>query len=430
MYRDHSPLLCRRSWRRSYMVQVAQQDSPAHDRTKGCVLGASSIVGEGAVLEFGWKAWASTSCGQLRWELRRCLSSVGFDDGPKSQKLAHRLREFMPLWRGFAHRFGFDLGSHFFRCRMSAMAKAQLSDDTSADQDASISTAWLLVLGLYFSASRTPAVLRPRVARAFDTSLGFTLDVASTSGLRQGLLELGPQIWGLCSVFKGHDGLCDHVFLLRRRVSDIVDDRAHVLLWKALAEAWSFSASCKAIAKHLGDALLLVREWVDAGCDKWGSWDLSTQPSRRVKDEHLKRALCECLQSSKRAKTVTDAVVHLGASAAPQLARHLVERSWSELRAASWIALRNPDTCSVCFDGFRIGKPAKELLVCAVTELGRNLTTILPPVDPTSTASAHVCLSCDVLRGLTHTPRGSSTAKFSAGSCVSLSLCVVLRQYT
>lgn len=125
----------------------------------------------------------------------------------------------------------------------------------------------------------------------------------------------------------------------------------------------------------------------DVACQDWGEFDLAnvtwlhnTTPGKRS-NPHLKRFLAEDAVQAKRGKTLQNAMAGAGLQWERQRAKQLQTESMRAFVAGCYQNFDGCPSVACITDGFRIGKPAKELTVTAVENLGTAADALLPPVE-------------------------------------------------
>ena len=137
----------------------------------------------------------------------------------------------------------------------------------------------------------------------------------------------------------------------------------------------------------MSDVLKALSLAVDERATEWGeqAWQKGVHaavpgPSKRRRiDPHVKAWVVQeaVQQGQQHSSSAAANALEPGVGAGQRQWR---EKEMSCVRAAMHLSFANPQSLSVCWDGMRLGNPAKEYLLAAVSGPG-NVHAVLPPQD-------------------------------------------------
>lgn len=154
----------------------------------------------------------------------------------------------------------------------------------------------------------------------------------------------------------------------RPKKEDSSSPQAYV--WAVLVYLYEFRA-CLAVTHHLGKLITSIMQKGDDDIDRWAdfSWQhgdaarlTSVARPRRI-DPHLRRFIMEDGMSQGQGRTAGQVGSSVGVDAGRVV--HMKHKMMSAYRASAVMSFSNKHVISACFDGGRLGRPARELLVGA-----------------------------------------------------------------
>ena len=349
---------------------------------KGLLLQTGGLLQDGSRLELCLKAWAPREQAPLRWELRRLLPACGYD---LTKRLLHqRVKAQLPEWKQLFEHFLLDWKDHYGDSPNAALHKKQRLDDVdvaSLEQEFWVSTVGMFVLLLQWSENRRSKEDQERSSLV----MRLVLEKCVRAQTNLGMLEISAEIAQMCAAEPFQDERCACV---QRFLSQSAAAEAtwHEKIWRQLQELFA-ARKCAALATHMSDVLKALSLAVDERATEWGeqAWQKGVHaavpgPSKRRRiDPHVKAWVVQeaVQQGQQHSSSAAANALEPGVGAGQRQWR---EKEMSCVRAAMHLSFANPQSLSLCWDGMRLGNPAKEYLLAAVSGPG-NVHAVLPPQD-------------------------------------------------
>ena len=357
-----------------------------HDRRRGvCLTRHAYALGEERSLRL--KAWAVVTEGPLRWEVGQVLREVLlYTTDTPGTNTHNRIRDFRAKWQSLLRRVDVDIGASLFLSAQSRIV-CRREIDEDVDCASSMTTTLLLIACADSILERKPKHLRNAVRILTQTFFEAVLPSDAAEEAMVECVSWRPALASRCGVLQDHKGACAHV---RKLIDDAKTDCKAPLQHRFVArfvDVYVASEVCGSAQDMLRCMVSRVVVAIDGHCQVWGEWDLTKVDwlgrgdNKGRKDPHLKRFLAEEAQRAKRGKTLQNAVAGAGLDWGSQMAKTLQRQSLCAFKAACDATFQQPLALCVATDGFRLGKPAKELTVTIVADLASGATAVLPPQD-------------------------------------------------
>eukprot|EP00971_Amphidinium_carterae_P251957 5002568-Amphidinium_carterae.1 len=309
-------------------------------------------------------AWQPPQHADLRWELRRVLPAVGFDEKGWKQLKTHVATNWKK-WTTACELVGLpstSLGLSLKALRSQGASAEQLSE---ASQEHVCSTAALLVLCLHWvdfrrqhlHKSMARALLHGFLAGTLPAHSQVAVMVARPPHTCRGSCEVEPSDQGYCACLEGiRDDMLQH----SENIPDLPSLVATALL--TLGTKWT----CKAIRVWIGVIVCAVATDVDSSWHTWGRTSWQKTGEAAVDGKRKQRRI-----SSQLRKFVADQAYSSRASSMNQ-AENLLERGYTGFASKTVMAemagvrttlhLRAQEiepVWSLSIDAARLGKPSK-----------------------------------------------------------------------
>ncbi|CAE7236830.1 unnamed protein product [Symbiodinium sp. CCMP2456] len=332
---------------------------------KGLLLQTGGLLQDGSRLELCLKAWAPCQGAPLRWELRRLLPACGFDLAKRP--LHQRLNAQKSDWQQLFEHFLLDWKDHYGDSANAALHKRQRLDDVdvaSLEQEYWVSTAGMFVVLLQWSENRRSKEDQERSSLVMRLVLEKCLRAQTSLGM----LEIPAEIAQMCSAepLEGERCACVRRFLAQSAVDEVA---WHENILRKLQELF-VARKCAALATHMSDVLKVLSLAVDERATEWGehAWQKGVHaavpgPTRRRRiDPHVKAWVVQeaVQQGQQQSSSAAANALEPGVGAGQRQWR---EKEMSCVRAAMHLSFANPQSLSLCWDGMRLGNPAKEYLL-------------------------------------------------------------------
>ena len=362
-------------------VMAASADDAS---SRGYVLTASGLTSAGRPVEFLWKAWrAVDQPAQVRFELKRVLPTVGFNEVSKNTRLSDVVKTQITKWRQDWQMFGSTETDVFGRSAHSVKLHSRWhgSDEPTpgAEYDFWLSTKGLVVCLLYWGESRKQVENREVAQVAFRLFLERTLSADD-------VLALDAQ-----NVSPAHRLLCkqEHRCRTACRLSCLGQlgggVGAHENLQLTMLRLYD-ARGCDACCAHSTALVDAVSSSIAAGLEMRGDNNLQTcrlalrgpTGKRRRMDPHLQ---AECLRSGNQPGSSSQPRVS-GAGFSDGSQKYWTMRHCCEYQANTHLSLGSTVVFSAAFDGVRVGRPAREFLVHVFGDPIQLRFFVLPPAAP------------------------------------------------
>jgi len=361
----------------------------------GVLIHVSGNLSDGSPVQADWKAFAPLKPSadvRLKWELAWVIPSLGFPE-KGSQKVWRHLGDNWQRWSLDLGLANLDKKDHMGLSRHALEQKhkqaGQLIDVEAlefAEQEHWVSTSGLLVLLAFLPIRRRVVAAREQADCVGNRFLSMVLHPDDI----QELLTMGipAEAKGVCEqTLAGEGGVCECLQELLRRPgvpdhrSGMPQDFLHKkLVWLARgcpcmgARAWlhRLVSQCAAVIDQC------VERWGDKGWHKNPSAFHQSGVKRKRADFHIKQLVLASEVQSGAASSSASAVKSLGSVSASQGIRWR-QSEMAAYRAATRLSFQETMQIGVAVDATRLGKPAKELLMGAVTTHSKQLHAVLPP---------------------------------------------------
>ncbi len=368
--------------------------------SRGFLLERTGTASDGRSVSLHWKAWTTPGSDELKWEVRRVLPTLGYEQHSEHTKVHQYVRDQHAAWRKLWELCGFEPGECFGRSRHSIAhgASADGADAQDPEQEYWLSTRGLLGCLSFWHRHRRELAAKRVVEAAFRLFLEHACDADSLLGVL--IAAPAAEVEEACSEAPQSQGRCACLSSLIRkhgaaggRCGTGVHARAVDALTSLLAEY----AHCPACTGHFSQLVTQIAACTDSSVESWGNAELLVASSawlpgvagtkRRRADPHLKELAARAAVERKEGK------------ASGQLsAASSTVRGWDAQRicaslATGHIHFRLPQVVSSAFDAARIGRPAQELLLHCLWHHADAGALILPPAASRSGCEERV-LAC------------------------------------
>lgn len=327
-----------------------------------------------------WKAWSAEPGDPLMWEMRRVCPSMRFtvDRTP-----LHRIiKKQLPKWRALWEDMGWEDKDVFGMSGRSMIGGAKGAQELlGLQQEFWVSTAGLLAV-LVDGATARKAV----GDREFLVWLGRLFLEKTGPQEGQGVaMMIAADAAEQCHKEPRQEG---HCICVQRFLTQECDEVGHFQFstWDKLLLVAKHKG-CKAICLSFGRALADLAGAIDHRASVWGVFEwvqtkdaqIQGPKRRRRMDHHLRTFITHRGVFGDRHKNSAEAARSV--PGAPVNVFRLQEKELAIMRAGMLLGFADVSSLHLCWDGVRLGNPAKEFLLGAVSDPAKNLHAVLPPQD-------------------------------------------------
>lgn len=366
------------------------------DPSRGVALRMSGCTPQGVPLSCFWKAFASDStramvvagspshsaAPPLKWEFKWFLSDCGYEDKGKMRAWRH-LHDNWNRWKTALTTFGFDVSSCMGRSRHAVSKTPGAEQDLqNCEQDHWILTGALIALLAWWAQYRRQLDVKERVSLLGRLFCERALPAASA-------LEhcfLCPPAASLvkCKKEPVIEGRCACMQHFSQSAAPLVGCSPQHTFFLKLRHLTK-GLFCEAIRDWVMSTIAAAAAAIDEDTASWADWDwqttsaaqiMSGNKKRRI-DYHLKKYVLQVVVEDGKCKTSARGVRLAGCD--PAQGVRWVHEEASAYRASTWLTFSKSLQISLAVDASRIGKPAKDYLVAAISDVQRNLHGVLPP---------------------------------------------------
>eukprot|EP00971_Amphidinium_carterae_P099719 1972107-Amphidinium_carterae.4 len=342
-------------------------------------------VGQESVIHL--LAWQPPRHTELRWELRRILPAVGYDEKGWKQLKTHVSANWT-RWKAACELMGLPEGCMGLSLKALRGQGATADQLSSAAQEHVLSTAALLVLCLHWVDFRRQQ-LHKSMARAL--LFGF-LSASLPNDSRASVVMANPPETCRAACEKGPftDGMCSCLHSAwqesQARIENAPDGPAaagKTLL--ALVTWWQ----CKAVRQWTGDIVYALATDIDAGWQTWGQCSWQKTEEAAVSGKKKQRRITPLLRDYIAEKAYTSKAHSMNQAV------NLLERGYTgfgnKALVAEMAGLRTTlhlkadeiePVWSLSLDAARLGRPSKEFLFGHLSMLPAAEHCMLPPQVP------------------------------------------------
>lgn len=368
-------------------TDVGEPPSLASKLSAGFLLRLSGVYRQGEAVHASWKGWARQGESHFRWEFRRILPGLIFDESP-TRPLKKVLQESFHRWEETAHRFGFEINTHLRRSARSIAQRGGLDEVSNTDeQEAWVSTLVLLLLLCDWRMKARGLDKKAKIDCLFRLLVERCAPVAPFRD--ESHWEVGERISGKCAK-ELVDGRCKCLHdLFAARLPRQDDDISHQW-YSALVIQHLLShntSECDAITAWVLQKVIKLANAMEGSVAEWAAfdWHLSDEAvvhgllRKRRLDFHARQFCLQGSVMSGRASTSAEAGRAMGAvsSASQPIAWRAADLQ--ALRASSRMSFSNSQVLSCAVDGARIGRPLVEMLLGLISDARGNRHCVLPP---------------------------------------------------
>lgn len=362
------------------------------------MLEGTALVDDGRSQPFSFKAWepsgASFPGSELRWELRRLASAVGFKDDTHRRQLCNRVSANLDAWRLLWIDLGWQVKAVFGVPRKSLESLDRLHDNVEQQELAEcednywVTTKAMVSLLLLWLQNRRHKDDRTLTMAVLFTCFQRTLRVDACGKIH--VREPTEEHVAMCA--KGRHAGDECCACFRRCVEvqalqlDHLEHPPQVMAARSLCILFEMR-ECRCVLALLSECLQQLGQSIDEDADNWGDTDLlraggivhrntagrATRSDPHMRDLLLRKAIQDgqAATSSSLLRTLhlgTDSVVH-----------HWTEKGLADMIAAIRLSFAEPGNISVCGDEADIGKPKKKHLLMLQAEPRKQTNCVCTP---------------------------------------------------
>ena len=319
-------------------------------------------------------------CGSgLRWELRRLLPPVGFNE-TKNTHLSRHVAEHWPRWLALSAFLDLcppALGLS----RHALLKKDRAANVNGAEQECWVSTPMLVVLLLSFHSARRRISDRQKSSAMLMSILEATIPAQWLQGA-ENLLELSEDTLNRCSAEPVHEGQC--VCVRHASMKAPHEPTPHSQLHAVLQHLFEHN-HCDALRHRLKQLVTSLTEAAESTFEEWANQDwhrckdamLQCRARNRRTDFHVKQFVLRQSREAGLTNSVGQACKSLGAPSCVGVKWR--EREMNAYRATTLKAFASEPTIAICVDAARVGRPARDYLVGLCTAPRGGIHAALPP---------------------------------------------------
>eukprot|EP00971_Amphidinium_carterae_P350795 6491743-Amphidinium_carterae.1 len=350
--------------------------SELHDRCQhGLLVKFHGVLSDGQPRPSVWKAWSRGS--ELRWALHRVLHSTGFR--PTKHLPEHTcLKRSFPAWSACWSKL--ELGQSVGGISRRAIQARGGSEQeiASAEQEYWTNTPGLVALLAHMAATKRSLADRASISCVLHAFIARCCPAEFAVCAATSLPDMSVR--QNCSEGLDEENFCEHMrAVLQAREGDHPQAKVANLVLQALLQV-----DCAAVRSFAMSHLLALGKAIDGNAESFAEFDyhktsdafVQGPRKRRRSDEHTR-------QWTTRAVTEGHHQTHAEATRALCKVPKQTGLKWTKdeialYRASCHLSFRPMSALGLVLDASRVGKPAKELLVCCVSCPTSNSHAVLP----------------------------------------------------